>query len=401
MTGTAVARAGTDGRFQGVEALEANHVAAVRWVAGVHAFGRFNDIRPLVDGLDGTAFQSPNWLSCWLEIFGNDPGIECFLLTISDENQKIALALPVLRRRDGGVRVIEMIDLGVSDYCAPLLNRRLAARLPQAPALWDLLLSAMPEADLLRLERQCPFIQDLPNPLFAHPRALPNRLAGWRMPLPDTWDAYQATLSDSMREKLARNGRRFAKAPETGVASLEAVDSALDAFVELERMQEERIQEKGLDYHLNCPRIAAFYRRLIECGLPRGETIMVALHGGGETVAVNFAVRSGAEAMLLRVTNRFGDWARMTPGLLATEFTIRDAQARGVRFFDFGMGTYDYKRRFGAKEKPLMDLVLPLSPRGWPKALLWHTQYRLSRSPLLRRLTGRTVDAPPREKPEG
>lgn len=401
MAGTAVARAGTNGRFQHIGASDANAAPAVRWAVETQAFRSFDDIRPLVDGLEGTAFQSPNWLSCWLEIFGGDPGVECFLLTISDDTHKIALALPVLRRRDGGVRVIEMMDLGVSDYCAPLVHRRLAARLPQAPALWDLLLSAMPEADLLRLERQCPFIQDLPNPLFAHPRAVPNRLAGWRMQLPETWDAYKALLSDSMREKLARNGRRFAKAPETGIASLEAVDSALGAFTELERMQEERIQEKGLDYHLNCPKIAAFYRRLIERGLPGGETIMIALRGGGETVAVNFAVRSGAEAMLLRVTNRFGDWARMTPGLLATEFTIRDAQARGVRFFDFGMGTYDYKRRFGAKEKSLMDLVLPLSPRGWPKALLWHTQYRLARSPLLRRLTGRTVDTPPREKPEG
>ena len=172
------------------------------------------------------------------------------------------------------------------------------------------------------------------------------------------------------------------------------------AFAELERMQEERIQEKGLCYHLNAPKVAAFYRRLVETGLASGETIMVALHGGAEAVAVNFAVRSGAEAMLLRVTNRFGDWARMTPGLLATEFTIREAQARGVRFFDFGMGSYDYKRRFGAREKPLMDLVLPLSPRGWPKALLWHTQYRLARSALLRRLTGRGKDAPVREKPE-
>lgn len=399
MAGTAVARA--DSEFQGVEASGADPVAAVRWVTDVHAFRRIEDIRSVVEGLEGTAFQSPNWLGCWLEIFGSDPGIDCFLLTIADENRKVALALPVLRRREGGLRVIEMMDLGVSDYSAPLLHPRLAARLPRTPALWDLLMPAMPEADLLRLERQCPFVQDMPNPLFAHPRAVPNRLAGWRMPLPDTWEAYQATLSDSMRDKLMRNGRRFARAPETGIGAIGTVDAALEAFAALERMQAERIQEKGLDYHLNAPKMTAFYRRLLETGLASGETVIIAMHGGGETVAVNFAVRSGAEAMLLRVTNRFGEWARMTPGLLATEFTIRAAQARGVRFFDFGMGTYDYKRRFGAREKPLMDLVLPLSPKGWPKALLWHTQYRLSRNPFLRRLTGRSKDAPAREKPEG
>lgn len=400
MAGTAVARAETNGRLQGIEASKASIAPAARWTVEARDFRCFEDIRPLVEGLEGTVFQSPNWLACWLGTFGDDPGVECFLLTVSDENHKVALALPVLRRREGGLRVIEMIDLGVSDYCAPLLHHRLAARLPETPALWDLLLSAMPEADLLRLERQCPFVQAMPNPLFAHPRAVPNRLAGWRMPLPETWEAYQATLSGSMRDKLARNGRRFARAPETGITSLGALDCALEAFTELERMQEERIQEKGLDYHLNAPKMTAFYRRLVETGLVHGETIMVAMHGGSETVAVNFAVRFGAEAMLLRVTNRFGEWARMTPGLLATEFVIREAQARGVRFFDFGMGTYDYKRRFGAKETALMDLVLPLSPRGWPKALLWHTQYRLSRSTLLRRLTGRASEASAREKPE-
>lgn len=401
MAGTAVARAGADDGFQGIGAPDASSAAGMRWAAGLHAFRAFEDIRPLVEGLESTAFQSPNWLSCWLEVFGADPGIECFLLTIAEEGRGIALALPLLRRREGGTRVVEMLDLGVSDYCAPLVNRRLAARLPAASALWDLLLPAMPEADLLRLERQCPIIQDLPNPLFSHPRAVPNRLAGWRMPLPDTWEAYRATLSESMREKLLRNGRRLARVPGSGIASLETVEAGLAAFAELERMQEERIHEKGLDYHLNAPKVSAFYRRLVECGLESGETVMVAIEGSTETVAVNFAVRSGSEAMLLRVTNRFGEWARLTPGLLATEYVIREVHARGVRFFDFGMGTYDYKRRFGAKEKALMDLVLPLSPRGWAKALLWHTQYRLSRSAFLRRLTGRACEAPVREKPEG
>jgi CelD/BcsL family acetyltransferase involved in cellulose biosynthesis len=41
----------------------------------------------------------------------------------------------------------------------------------------------------------------------------------------------------------------------------------------------------------------------------------------------------------------------------------------GVREFDFSVGNYAYKRRFGVTRLPLIDISAALSWRGWPLAL--------------------------------
>jgi CelD/BcsL family acetyltransferase involved in cellulose biosynthesis len=402
MTGMAVARGDLQGSgaSQGVDMPQAAASVAMRWAASLHAFRKPGDILPLLDGLEATPFQSLHWMTCWLEIFGADPTLECFLLTIENERNAVALALPLVRRLEGGIRIVEFLDLGVADYAAPLLRRDLLGALPESSALWSLLLPALPDADLLRFNRLCPFVEGMHNPLYAHPWARRDRISGWRLPLPETWEDYCANASAKTRDDLAKKGRRFFRNTENRIDLVKTVADGLSVLCQLERFQEERIHEKGLDYALNDPRCAAFYRLLVETGVECGQTLMAHMRSAEETIAANFAIRSGKEVIYLRVANRFGEWAKMSPGNLATDFLIREAHARGVRVFDFGMGNYEYKRRFGAIETPLMDLVLPLSVRGWPKALLWHAQYRLSRSTLLRKLTGRATLAAPCDKRE-
>jgi CelD/BcsL family acetyltransferase involved in cellulose biosynthesis len=40
----------------------------------------------------------------------------------------------------------------------------------------------------------------------------------------------------------------------------------------------------------------------------------------------------------------------------------------GVREFDFSVGNYAYKRRFGVTRLPLIDISAALNWRGWPHA---------------------------------
>lgn len=367
------------------------------WSARARPFSRLEEILPLLEGLDASPFQSPHWLSAWMEVFGGCPGVECFLVTLESAQGVIALALPLVRRREAGLRVLEGPDFGVTDYTAPLIRRAMVDQLPAGDDLLNLIKTALPAADMLRLNRLCPLVQGMANPLYAQPWSQPNRMSGWRLPLPDSWAEYRDSLSARMRDKLAKNGRRFARTPANAITLIHDLDVALAALATLDAMQADRIKDKGLDYHLNAPLQAAFYRRLVEQGITNGRTVMVALRSGDVTVAANFAVRHGTELVYLRVANLFGEWGKLSPGLLATEHLIREEQAAGVRVFDFAMGNYDYKRRFGAEETPLVDLVLPLSLKGWLAALTWHAMRRLSRVSLLRRLTGRTAIPCPRD----
>lgn len=355
---------------------------------------RFRDICHEMDGLEGSAFQSPVWLNAWFDVFGAQPAIECFVQLVEDAQGEILLALPLIRRTMGSTTVIETPDLGVSDYAAPLVRRAALPHLPSGAAMWDLLMPAMPEADLLHIRRIVPVISGMVNPLYGHPAGRQNRLAGWVLPLNAGWETYLGSLSPKMREKLKKMGRKFNRVPNAERRVITDVAEGLSVLKELERLQSQRIETKGLGYHLDEPAICAFYRRLIETGLPDGSVQMTTLLVDGQVVAANFAAVAGQELVYLRVANEFGPWARHALGLLVTEFAIAEAQRKGVRVFDFGMGNYDYKRRFGAVETPLQDLVLPLTWRGWPAAILWYGRYWASQFSLLRRLFGKSRLAP-------
>ncbi len=352
-------------------------------------FSDFRRVEALLEGLEGSAFQSRFWLSTWFSVLGARPGIENFLIVIREASGQVVLALPMIRRSVRNIRVLETPDLGVSDYAAPIVRRAAVTRLPQGEAFWDWIKPALPSADLLNICRIPPIISGIPNPLSGHPASRRNRLSGWVLSLTPCWTTYFASLSRSMRDKLKKMGRMFDRVPGAERRLVVTVPEALDALSDLERLQSERIEQKGLDYYLDRPTMRSFYRRLIEQGLPSGHVQMTKFCVDGQTVAVNFSVLAGQELIYLRVANEYGSWSRYALGLGVTEFAILEAQKRGIRDFDFAMGNYGYKRRFGAVELPLYDLVLPLSWRGWPAAMAWHLRHWASHSSILRRIFGK------------
>lgn len=345
----------------------------------------------LLAGLESGVCQSPLWLECWLSVFARSEDIETFVVLLRDRAGKVRLALPLVRHSENGLQFLEGMDRGVSDYNTPLIRRDGHADLPDAETLWRAMTKVLPEADVLRLERMAPRVAGLDNPLFGHPRGRENRLAGWAPPEIECWDSFFSALSAKQRENSGKNRRRFLRQPGATIRIVADPDEGLAALESLDAFQKGRIGEKGLDYCLDQPNIAAFYRALTLKGMPQGQVLIVEMRAGEELVAVNFAALAGNEALYLRVGNQFGEWGKMSPGVMVTELAIEEAVRRGVKTFDFGMGDYVYKRRLGAREYPLRDLVLPLSLRGAPYALLWHARTWASRNPIVRKLTGRAA----------
>lgn len=356
----------------------------------ITAFRAWSEIAPELEGLEGSPFQSRHWLENWLAIF-LDETIAPFLFTLRDPAGTVLLALPLVRRRAGGLTIIEVPDCGVTDYAAPLLRRARLGELPDGDTLFRLLRAALPPADLLQLNRMPPIVAGMANPFHTHPAARRNRLSGWRLPLPADYPTYVASLSRAHRDNLGKFRRRFERieGARLGVASDAAEAQAMLAC--LDRMQEARVREMGLAYHLDEPKIAAFYRRLTETGAATGETQLCWLAKGDEILAVNFAICAQGELIYLRLTNTFEEWTRFSLGTVVTDLAIRTAFEKGLRVFDFAMGDYEYKRRFGAAVAPLHDLVLPLSLKGWPRAMAWHARDRMAKSTWIRRLTGRAA----------
>jgi CelD/BcsL family acetyltransferase involved in cellulose biosynthesis len=197
-----------------------------------------------------------------------------------------------------------------------------------------------------------------------------------------------------MREKLGKSRRRFGRVPASSITRITAKEEALALLPLLSHWQAERMGEKGRDYELDDPAIAAFYTQLIEAGTETGDVMMMRLRVGEETLAMNFAFREQDRVVYLRVGNTFGPWAPFALGILATKSILREAVETGAETFDFGAGDYEYKARFGGEPQALHDIAIPLSLKAWPGVLALQARRRLSRVEALKRIVTRLRGKP-------
>jgi CelD/BcsL family acetyltransferase involved in cellulose biosynthesis len=97
----------------------------------------------------------------------------------------------------------------------------------------------------------------------------------------------------------------------------------------------------------------------------------------------------------VRISNAGEKWSNCSPGRLIIERTMAALHKDGVREFDFSIGNYAYKRRFGVAPLPLVDLTAALNWRGIPYALRDRAAARLRRHPRLAAYVGRALGKPP------
>ena len=87
-----------------------------------------------------------------------------------------------------------------------------------------------------------------------------------------------------------------------------------------------------------------------------------------EVVAALLGLARGATYVMTRISADAKGWANRSPGRLIIVETMRMLHAEGFRQFDFSIGDYPYKRRLGARPRPLYDLTAALTSRGLPLA---------------------------------
>jgi CelD/BcsL family acetyltransferase involved in cellulose biosynthesis len=321
-----------------------------------------------------TPFQDSRWLDAWYAAFAHVGDVEPLIAIISDAatSEQVAL-LPLVRRVRRGVRIIEFADLDLTDYNAPRLTKAAPRDARAARLLWRDLLAQLKRvpggADLVRFRKMPLELNGRPNPLALLDGARPCPLNGNVVVTGDDFDAYRRSLQRTVRKGLERSWRVFTR---DSAAKLEIVtdpDQALRVLSAMELQQAARMRHLGLNYVLNDDTSAAFYRNLVGGGLRGGYAVLSALTVGEEVVATLLGVRCGSRYVMLRNSHAGEKWSNCSPGRLIIERTMAALHQDGVRSFDFSIGNYAYKRRFGVAPLRLVDITAALSWRGIPSAL--------------------------------
>lgn len=307
-----------------------------------------------------------------------------FIVSIIEQpSGRVAMILPLLKRDAAALSYIEATDLGLSDYVAPLVAAWFDPTPQEMERIWAKLRKVLPRADILSL-RKLPTHLDAEriNPFVLLSNTMDMGTSTRTLVL-DKVESKQHYRRSGIYKDGMRNLRRLKGQGTVEFRLAETREGSLDMFEELVEQRRTRFQALGrLDPFMD-PEIQAFYREIIADGAPKGEVMFGGLYLDGECIATDMGLIHGDTHHGIITTMKAGDLHRYSPGTIAFMMILDASLARGLRFYDIGVGEFAYKGRLHGSDMKLYERHEALSLRGHV-ALADATTRRLIRRGLIR-----------------
>lgn len=296
-------------------------------------------------------FQHPAFQIAWLDSFGARAAYH--VVTVRDAAGRLQALAPFVASGDrltlgGDPEIFDYMDIAVAAGADDSVYGRLLDAVAALP--WrELALWGLPEG--------CRTLRVLPE--LARQR-------GWtaeedfeavcpRVPLPEDWDAYLATLGKKDRHELRRKMRRFQEAGAgmqvARLSAPEEVRAGLDDFIHLHTISRHDKRQ------FMTPQMEAFFRRMAVDLAAYGLVRLFFVELDGRRVAGLLAFDTGSE-LLLYNSGYDPAYSYASVGLVSKALTLQAAIAEGKAVFDFMRGAEPYKYDMGAKDLEVHTLTI-------------------------------------------
>lgn len=197
------------------------------------------------------------------------------------------------------------------------------------------------------------------------PAAYHETTPSYYLSLPESWDAYLASVHGKRRNWFRRTMRDFEKwVGDRGYAMERATDAeSLARGMEiLEALHETRWSDAGQAGAFASERFKGFHHAYARVLLEAGRLELKWLVVGAEPVAIQYNFL-GRDKVYFYQSGRIMDApGNIRIGIVMHVLSIQEAMARGCAEFDFMGGDAEYKRRFTSTTRPLATIrVAPTS----------------------------------------
>ncbi|WP_152187771.1 GNAT family N-acetyltransferase [Georgenia satyanarayanai] len=314
-------------------------------------------------------FQHGVWLSELYGVLAPRRHARKVVVTVRDADGHLVLVLPLVRVRNGPVRVLEHANLGVSDYAEPVVDPREAAALLGDRAVARQVRAALGGFDLLRVAH-VPDSPDVFLSMLAGARAVRHHYRTHVIDLPGTVEEWQAALEPGFARQLSR---RYKRLRPRGEHRLRVVDDPADVEPVMSRMRQfraVRFGERGGVDLVQDPDCFAFYCAVARRSLGNGPGRLVTLDVAGEPVVVVLGLANVTTELYVLVGYDLERFRNVSLGLVIVAELARAAIGRGQRQLDLTVGDEPYKADFGARSRPLYEVRVSRTPLGAAAALL-------------------------------
>ena len=337
-----------------------------------------------------TPFQTWEWCARLFRTVGAARGARPLIVMVGDgaSGEDVAL-LPLTMERRGALEVVSFADFGLGDYAMPMFVRDGAFRKETAAQLRELLLTRLPQADVIHFDKMPGEFEGVENPLMGLPDLANADLDCWQTRLPERWEDYEKGLSKNSRRAIRR---RAAKLEQLGRPSHEILHGGAEAARMLDLLRsirKARFEKLGREDAMDDPAVHAFYHGIVEGG-DGGMPLVSVLRLDGELVAIVFGMLRDDHFYMLALTFAHGrpEVEKCSPALVLVHRTMASLHAQGLRTYDFSIGDQPYKRTFGAVGAPLHEYIEPLTVKGraWVAARRLRGRLRRGKRTLLARM---------------
>ena len=276
---------------------------------------------------------------------------------------RTAMLLPLLLR-NGALRSIEATDLGLSDYVAPVMADWFDPRPAEMQRIWKKILHALPPADVVSLKKMPELIgQGRPNPLLMLPHvsdmSIGTKTLDLRHPEAPTHYRRSGLYKDGMRQL-----RKLREIGEVEFRIAATRDEALDRFDDLVAQRMERFRALGRPDALTRPEVQAFYSEIIADGVSNGSVMFGGLYLDGKCIATDLGLIENDTHHGIFTSMCEGNLRRYSPGTIAFMLILDETVARGIGYYDIGVGEFPYKDRLEGSRMRLFEHHQALSLRG-------------------------------------
>ena len=326
-----------------------------------------DEYRTLFESSRATAFQHPLWLDGLYRRLVPRSNAEPLIIAVrSSENGRLAMILPLTRRRYGVVKVVEFADLRVSDYAAPVCDEATFALVLRDKTACERIRTALDPCDFLRIQKLRDDTLPLDRLLGSVPRSL-MATSAHSVPLYGPFQQWRAdNLDRSFRKNLDMRARRLSRrgSPQFAISSdAESITATFHHMRDyhLPRFQDAYRKERDA---LQKPLYFDFYLDLAIAGAAAGLCRTYTLWLDGRPIAGLWGLSERGRFMTILQGFDSAEYKNCSLGSLMFEALARDCIERGETVLDFTIGDEPYKQSFGAKPTAMWTISGPRSSLG-------------------------------------
>jgi CelD/BcsL family acetyltransferase involved in cellulose biosynthesis len=323
------------------------------------------ELAALVDEWNALAgdvpFQRHEWLETWWRHY-SQPACELFVLTVRSPDGDLVGLAPWYRARGfSGLRTLRQLGSGevASDYVGILAAPNHWTAVSAELARW-LAEDAVDDWDLIEIEAVTPddlATQSLRAEMapYGHTVERSALCQTWRVPLPNSWDAYLAGLSKLRRGRLRGLARRFLDSRLAVQHSVTGGEDLAQGLRILADLHQRRSESLGQPDCFASPRFARFHAEVARRFLDLGRLRLNWLEIDSQPAAVEYALSGGRTIYYYQ--SGFDPVSEASrPGWLSLIASLREAIDEGYETLDFLRGDESYKSSLGARPVPLEQI---------------------------------------------